>query len=71
MGYALFYSVRKNLSVEMPVLGRDLGITKTDLGLFLTLHGLLCGVARFVNGFLADQANARTFMVVGLAAPRC
>lgn len=34
----------------------------------LTLHGLLYGVARFANGFLADRANARTFMAVGLAA---
>jgi phosphoglycerate transporter family protein len=68
VGYALFYFVRKNLSVAMPVMGRDLGITKADLGLFLTLHGLLYGVARFANGFLADRANARTFMAVGLAA---
>lgn len=68
VGYALFYFVRKNLSVAMPVMGRNLGITKADLGLFLTLHGLLYGVARFANGFLADRANARTFMVVGLAA---
>lgn len=68
IGYALFYFVRKNLSVAMPVMGRDLGITKVDLGLFLTLHGLLYGVARFANGFLADRANARTFMAFGLAA---
>lgn len=68
VGYALFYFVRKNLSVAMPAMGRDLGITKVDLGLFLTLHGLLYGVARFANGFLADRANARTFMAVGLAA---
>jgi sugar phosphate permease len=68
IGYALFYFVRKNLSVAMPALGRDLGIGKTDLGLFLTLHGLLYGVARFANGVLADRANGRKFMVVGLTA---
>ncbi len=67
-GYALFYFVRKNLSVAMPAMSHDLGITKVDLGLFLTLHGLLYGVARFANGFLADRANARTFLVVGLVA---
>jgi len=50
----------------MPVMSKDLGIRKSDLGLFLTLHGLLYGVARFANGFLADRSNARTFMVVGL-----
>src|SRR6478752_3969842 len=64
IGYALFYFVRKNLSVAMPMMGKDLGISKADLGLFLTLHGVLYGVARFANGFLADRSNARKFMVV-------
>lgn len=41
IGYALFYFVRKNLSIAMPAMQDDLGITKGDLGLFLTLHGLL------------------------------
>ena len=68
IGYALFYFVRKNLSVAMPVMSKDLGITKADLGLFLTLHGLIYGLARFANGFLADRSNARAFMAVGLAA---
>jgi OPA family glycerol-3-phosphate transporter-like MFS transporter/OPA family sugar phosphate sensor protein UhpC-like MFS transporter len=68
VGYALFYFVRKNLSVAMPVMGKDLGITKADLGLFLTLHGVLYGISRFANGFFADRANARAFMAVGLAA---
>jgi sugar phosphate permease len=48
------------------VMGKDLGIGKADLGLFLTLHGLLYGVAKFGNGLLADRANARTFMAAGL-----
>ncbi len=65
-GYAAFYFVRKNLSFAMPAMQTDLGITKADLGLFLTLHGLLYGVSRFVNGMWADRANARYFMVAGL-----
>lgn len=66
IGYALFYFVRKNLSVAMPAMGVDLGITKKDLGLFLTLHGLLYGLSKFANGFLGDRCNARTFMAFGL-----
>lgn len=65
-GYAAFYFVRKNLSFAMPAMQTDLGITKADLGLFLTLHGLLYGVSRFVNGMWADRTNARYFMVSGL-----
>ena len=65
-GYAAFYFVRKNLSIAMPAMQEDLHITKADLGLFLTLHGVLYGVSKFVNGPLADRANARYFMVAGL-----
>jgi OPA family glycerol-3-phosphate transporter-like MFS transporter/OPA family sugar phosphate sensor protein UhpC-like MFS transporter len=65
-GYAAYYFVRKNLSVAMPGMQAELGITKADLGTFLTAHGLLYGVSRFVNGMWADRANARYFMVAGL-----
>jgi OPA family glycerol-3-phosphate transporter-like MFS transporter/OPA family sugar phosphate sensor protein UhpC-like MFS transporter len=67
VGYALFYFVRQNLPMAMPDMGRTLGINKQNLGLFLTLHGLLYGVSKFANGFFGDRANARAMMVVGLA----
>lgn len=66
IGYALFYFVRKNLSIAMPGMAVALHIGKQDLGLFLTLHGLLYGVSKFANGFIGDRANARVMMVVGL-----
>lgn len=67
IGYATFYFVRKNLSIAMPAMESSLGIHKTQLGLFLTMHGLLYGVSKFANGFLGDRANARVLMVSGLA----
>ncbi len=67
LGYILFYFVRKNLSLAMPAMGKDLGITKADLGLFLTLHGIIYGLSRFINGALADRTNARMLMTAGLA----
>ncbi len=67
-GYAMFYFVRKNLGVAMPLMGKNLGITKENLGLFLTLHGVIYGVSKFVNGFLADRANACVFMSTALLA---
>jgi len=67
IGYATFYFVRKNLSIAMPFMEKA-GIDKAHLGLFLTLHGVLYGVSKFGNGFLADRANARAFLVVGLVA---
>ena len=66
VGYALFYFVRKNLSVAMPVMEQTLGISKSQLGLFLTMHGLLYGVSKFINGIIGDRVNARWFLVTGL-----
>jgi len=68
IGYALFYFVRKNLSLAMPGMEAELGISKVDLGLFLTLHGVLYGISRFANGVLADRVNPRYFMALGLLA---
>ena len=67
IGYALFYFVRKNFSLAMPGLEADLGISKTSLGIFLTLNGIVYGISRFVNGVLADRMNARWYMAIGLA----
>ena len=65
-GYATFYFVRKNLGFAMPIMARDLGIDKVAFGTFLSLQGILYGVSKFANGFLADRANARTFMACAL-----
>ncbi len=66
IGYALFYFVRKNLSLAMPLMEAELGFKKADLGLFLTLHGVVYGFSKFANGFLGDRANPRYFMAAGL-----
>jgi sugar phosphate permease len=55
IGYAFYYFVRKNFSIAMPAMEETLGITKTQLGIFLTLNGIIYGLSRFVNGMLADQ----------------
>ena len=67
VGYALYYFVRKNLSVAMPAMEEELGIGKQQLGAYLTAHGLIYGASRFVNGVWADRANARWVMPAGLA----
>lgn len=65
IGYIFFYFVRKSITMAMPGL-EEIGVTKTTLGLFLTIHGVLYGVARFVNGILSDRTNPRFFMSIGL-----
>ena len=68
LGYATFYLVRKNYSVVQPIIGADLGISKKGLGLILTLHGIVYGISKFLNGFLADRSNAAVFMSTALIA---
>ena len=65
IGYIFFYFVRKSITMAMPGL-EEIGVTKTTLGLFLTIHGVLYGVARFVNGVWSDRVNPRYFMSIGL-----
>jgi OPA family glycerol-3-phosphate transporter-like MFS transporter/OPA family sugar phosphate sensor protein UhpC-like MFS transporter len=66
VGYGSFYFVRKNLSVAMPLMMKQLGLSEADLGLILTLHGLIYGMSKFAGGFAADRANARVFMATAL-----
>ncbi|MBQ1209473.1 MAG: MFS transporter [Bacteroidales bacterium] len=66
VGYALFYFVRKNLGIAIPAMEAELGISKTQLGLFLTLHSIIYGFSRFINGLLVDRFSKRKIMSLGL-----
>ena len=67
IAYMFFYVTRKNLSMAQPEMLAQGVITKEALGVILTVHGVLYGVSRFVNGFWADRLNGRIFMTLGLA----
>ncbi len=67
-GYALFYLVRKNFSMALTGIEQEFGFSNTELGMFLTAHSVLYGIGKFFNGILADRANPRWFMVIGLMA---
>ena len=66
IGYALFYFVRKNLGMAIPAMEAELGISKTQLGIFLTLHSIIYGFSRFVNGMLVDRFSKKKIMALGL-----
>ena len=69
IAYSFFYLTRKNLSMATPFLtDPETGlVSKETLGIFISVHGVLYGLSRFVNGFWADRLNGRIFMAVGLA----
>lgn len=66
VGYIFYYFLRKNFSAAIPAMEETLGITKVHLGIFLSLNGIVYGISRFVNGFIADRYNRRVLMTLGL-----
>ncbi len=66
IGYIFYYFLRKNFSAAIPAMEETLGITKVQLGIFLSLNGIVYGISRFVNGFIADRYNRRVLMTLGL-----
>lgn len=66
IGYIMYYFVRKNLSAALPAMEAELGISKVQLGIFLTLNGMVYGLSRFVNGYLADRFSRKKIMTLGL-----
>ena len=59
-GYALYYVIRKNLSIAMPLLG-EIGVSKVQLGAFLTAGGIVYGVGRFLNGIDALELHRAVY----------
>jgi OPA family glycerol-3-phosphate transporter-like MFS transporter/OPA family sugar phosphate sensor protein UhpC-like MFS transporter len=52
--------------MAMPGIEEDLGITKIQLGVFLSLHGVVYGISKFLSGFVADKFSSRHLLVFGL-----
>ena len=67
IAYSFFYLTRKNLSMAQPGMLEEGVISTYALGTIMTVHGVLYGCSRFVNGFWADRLNGRVFMTLGLA----
>lgn len=66
VGYAMFYLLRKNFTLAMPGLTAEFGVSNTTLGIFLTLHGVIYGLSRYVVGIITDRNSARKVMSLGL-----
>lgn len=66
IAYILYYFLRKNFSAALPAMQEELGITKLQLGIFITLNGIIYGFSRFINGFIADKCSRRKLLAGGL-----
>jgi MFS transporter, OPA family, glycerol-3-phosphate transporter len=67
IAYGLFYFTRKNISVALPLLSRDLGYTNAELGVLGALLYVSYGTAKALFGIFADRADARRLLAWGLA----
>ncbi|HAZ03243.1 MAG TPA: hypothetical protein DD458_14300 [Prolixibacteraceae bacterium] len=65
-GYAFFYLIRKNLSIALPAMMDSLQLSKTQMGVILSLFGATYALAKLVNGPLCDRSNPRYFMAFAL-----
>jgi len=66
IGYGLFYFCRKNISVALPLLARDLGFSNAELGVLGSLLYVSYGLSKASIGLVADRLNPRRLMAVGL-----
>ena len=64
--YAFFYLTRKNLSMAQPHMLEEGVMTTIQIGTMLSIHGIVYGLSRFINGFWADSLNGRIFMTIGI-----
>ena len=67
IGYAAFYLVRQNFSVAVPAICQELNINKIDIGLVMSIGGLVYGLGKFLFGLIGDKYSARYVMATGLA----
>ncbi len=66
IGYASFYLVRQNFSIAIPAMCSDLHITKSDIGIVISIAAILYGLGKCFFGIIGDRGSARYVMATGL-----
>ena len=64
--YASFYLLRVNISIAMPSIMAEFGLSKTNMGVVLTSLFFAYAIGQFINGQLGDKINARRLITFGL-----
>jgi len=66
VGYIFYYLTRKSFTFAMPAMIQEMGFDKSDLGIIGSILAISYGISKFVSGLMADRANPRYFMGMGL-----
>ncbi len=65
-GYALYYFVRKNISMAAKPITDEFHFTNTQWGLVLSVATIVYALSKFLSGIIGDRANPRWLMAGGL-----
>lgn len=66
LAYFAMYFCRKNFSVVMPVMNRELNTSKEEFAIVITVYSIMYMLGQFLNGYLSDRKGARLVVGVGL-----
>jgi len=66
ISYASYYLLRVNMSIAMPGIMSEFGISKTLMGGVLSAFFIMYAIGQFVNGQLGDKFGAKKLIGVGL-----
>ncbi len=65
-GYALFYFVRKNLSMAAKAITDEFHFSNTQWGAVLSVATVVYALSKFLSGVVGDRANPRYLFALGL-----
>ena len=66
LAYFGMYFCRKNFSVVMPVLSRELNTSKEEFAIVITIYSIMYMLGQFLNGYLSDRNGPRLIVGIGL-----
>jgi len=65
-GYALFYFLRKNLSMAAKAITDEFHFSNTQWGVVLSVATIVYAFSKFLSGVVGDRANPRYLLALGL-----
>lgn len=66
LAYFGMYFCRKNFSVVMPVMSRELHTSKEEFAIVITVYSVMYMLGQFLNGYLSDRNGPRIIVGIGL-----
>lgn len=66
IGYTVFHLTKKNIGPALPAIQNDLGYSNLQLGLLGSSLYFTYAFGKFLNGIIADKADAKKFMTFAL-----